>query len=501
MSQGIKSEAAFPQQGEESRPVQKLVEDTIYTVQMGNDVFKLTGASFNSDGPNYFTEKFTQLAGKSTSLFLDRNAKSFALIVKHFQGYYLDIANEDEFSMLLADSIYYGLTKLTTDIKESSFYFANIGGKSFKFLKKLFRRDGDSNNYFQVFTNTINSEIEFRFVNNKLAVVPISTNFVSRSPEYFQILLDMLSGATVPLTPELRESLIKECKYYRFQNLEQRLVNATVSTNPFSDACEIKLHIGDVQSKGLNSPLEKYSVDRWDNHCMSNRASCPSTNSSQGSNGRNECNSNSNSGSNNSSDSEGTGRDATEPQKKKRKTAESQKKPWDMIRYKRPFVDDNSMELIFQLDSYDNTLIFNKHNKIIHMDISGSSLRMFDKTFNAFLSRQGINLNDYKKKFAANRGGKEEDHLVLPACISISDLEVNGVHCRNICQLITDSKFNDFVYDFSEKEAKRYSAGLKLHLLKSLWKLGIKDGQIMLIAIKLESFSGIKEYNKLVEFI
>lgn len=492
MSQGIKQETA---QADGAKLMQKLPGDTVYTVQMGNSVFKLTGASFNSDGPNYFTEKFTELAGKSSSLFLDRNAESFALVVKHLQGYYLDIADEDQFSMLLADSIYYGLSKLTTDIKESSFYFANIGGKSFKFLKKLFRRDGDSNNYFQVFTNTINSEIEYRFVNNKLAVVPISTNFVSRSPEYFQILLDMLSGATVPLTMELRDSLIKECKYYRFQNLEQRLVKATVSTNPFSDVSEIKMHINDVQSKGLNSPLEKNATDQWDNHCMNNRASCPSTNNSQSSG--NDCNSNSTS----SSDSESANGEATEPSKKKRRTEESQKKPWDMIRYKRPFVDDNSSELIFQLDSYENTLIFNKHNKIIHMDISGNSLRMFDRTFNAFLSRQGISLNEYKKKFAANRGGKEEDHLVLPACISISDLEVNGVHCRNICQLITDSKFNDYVYDFSEKEAKRYSAGLKLHLLKSLWKLGVKDGQIMLIAIKLESFSGIKEYNKLVDFI
>jgi len=394
--------------------------------------------------------------------------------------------------MILADSIYYRFNKLTTDIKESPYYYANIGGKSFKFLKKLFRRDGDSNNYFQVFSNTINSEIEYRFVNNKLSVVPISSNFVSRSPEYFQLLLDLLGGATLTLKPDLRDTLIKECKYYRFQNLEQRLINVSRNTNPFSDVTEIKLHLDDISSKGLTSPIEKHVSSQLSNQCMSNKTGCKSSST----NG-NECDSSSNNSSNNSSDNENND---NEPERKKRKTNEHQR-PWDMVRYKRPFIDDSSAELIFQLNPNENSLIFNKYNKIIHMDITGESLRVFDKAFNAFLSRQGISLNNYKRKIAASKGGKERDHLVLPACISISDIQVNGVQCRNICQLITDSKFNDVVYDVSERDNKKYSPGLKLHLLKSLWKLGIKDGKIMLIAIKIDSFSGLKEFNKLTEFI
>lgn len=211
--------------------------------------------------------------------------------------------------------------------------------------------------------------------------------------------------------------------------------------------------------------------------------------------------------SNNSSDNETTTTNAnnnnghsTEPQKKRRRVGEH-KRPWDMVRYKRPFIDDNSAELVFQLNANENTVIFNKYNKIIHIDLTGDTLRTFDRTFNAFLSRHGISLNSYRRKFAANKDGKERDHLVLPACISISDLQVNGVQCRNICQLISDSKFNDIVFDASEKEKKKYSPGLKLHLLNSLWKLGVKDGQLMLIAIKMDSFSGIKEFNKLTEFI
>ncbi|SMN21634.1 similar to Saccharomyces cerevisiae YDR132C Putative protein of unknown function [Maudiozyma saulgeensis] len=466
----------------------KLPDDKIYTINMGTEVFKLTGLSFNSDSPNYFTEFFTKNDGK-TDLFLDRNSLSFKRIMKHLQGYYLDIVDEDEYSMLLADSIFYGFNKLTTDIKESPYYYANIGGKSFKFLKKLFRRDGDSNNYFQVFSNTINSEIEYRFVNNKLSVVPISSNFVSRSPEYFQMLLDLLSGSTLTLSSDLRDTLIKECKYYRFQNLEQRLINVYRNTNPFSDVAEIKIQLNDINSKGLTSPIEKHMISQLNNHCMTNKTGCKNSSSQNGE----DCDNSSN----NSSDNENND---NEPERKKRKNNENQR-PWDMVRYKRPFIDDVSAELIFQLNPNENSLIFNKYNKIIHMDITGNSLRTFDRAFNAFLSRQGITLNNYKRKFAATKGGKERDHLVLPACISISDLQVNGVQCRNICQLITDSKFNDVVYDVSGKDDKKYSPGLKLHLLKSLWKLGIKDGQIMLIAIKLDSFSGLKEFNKLTEFI
>lgn len=472
-----------------------LPDEQIYTIQMGTELFKLTGASFNSDSPNYFTEYFLRNNDKF-NLFLDRNVVSFKRIVKHLQGYYLDIVDEDEYSMLLADSIFYRFNKLTTDIKESPYYYANIGGKSFKFLKKIFRRDGDSNNYFQVFSNTINSEIEYRFINNKLSVVPISSNFVSRSPEYFQMLLDLLSGATLTLTPDLRDTLIKECKYYRFQNLEQRLINVNLSTNPFSDISEIKLHLNDISSKGLTSPIEKHLNSQLNNGCMTNKTACKTSSTND-----NDCEQTTDS-SNNSSDNEQTTttNSSTEPQKKKRKVSEH-KRPWDMIRYKRPFIDDNSAELVFQLNANENTVIFNKYSKIIHIDITGDTLRSFDRIFNAFLSRQGISLNNYRRKFAATKDGKERDHLVLPACISISDLAVNGVQCRNICQLISDSKFNDIVFDASEKEKKKYSPGLKLHLLKSLWKLGVKDGQLMLIAIKMDSFSGIKEFNKLTEFI
>ena len=480
-----------------------LPDEQIYTIQMGTELFKLTGASFNSDSPNYFTEYFLRNNDKF-NLFLDRNVVSFKRIVKHLQGYYLDIVDEDEYSMLLADSIFYRFNKLTTDIKESPYYYANIGGKSFKFLKKLFRRDGDSNNYFQVFSNTINSEIEYRFVNNKLSVVPISSNFISRSPEYFQMLLDLLSGATLNLDSNLRDTLIKECKYYRFQNLEQRLINVNLSTNPFSDISEIKLQLNDISSKGLTSPIEKHLNSQLNNGCMTNKTVCKPSSTND-----NDCEQATDS-SNNSSDNEATTTTTTtttnttatttEPQKKKRRVSEHNR-PWDMVRYKRPFIDDNSAELVFQLNANENTVIFNKYNKIIHIDITGDTLRSFDRIFNAFLSRHGISLNNYRRKFAATKDGKERDHLVLPACISISDLVVNGVQCRNICQLISDSKFNDIVFDASEKEKKKYSPGLKLHLLKSLWKLGVKDGQLMLIAIKMDSFSGIKEFNKLTGFL
>lgn len=468
-----------------------LPNDRIYSIQMGNEVIKLSGASLNSDSPNLFTDFFSEKENHSTStIFIDRNLNAFHLIQKHLQGYFFDIKNETEYATLLNDAVFYKFEKLITNIKESQYFYANIGGKSFKFLKKLFRRDGDTGNYFQIYSNTINSQLEYRFIENKLPIVQsISPNYISRSPEYFQLLLDLLTGATIKLTSELRESLIKECKYYCFLNLEQRLIKTKIGLNPFSDVGEITIHLDDIHARGLTvQKLEKNLIINSNHQYMNNRAPCK-----EDSKLPKECSSSTNS--NSSSDNE-----YNEPSEKKRKLSETQR-PWDMIRYKRPFIDNKSNELIFQIDSYENKIIFNKNNKIIHIDICGNTLKNFDKNFNSFLLHQNINLNDYKRKFASNKGNREIEHLVLPACISISNLQVNGIHCRNICQLITDAKWSDYVFDLTDQENKKYSPGLKLYLTKSLWKLGVKDGKLLLIAIKIESFSGIKEYNKLLDFI
>lgn len=157
-----------------------LPTDTVYQIKVGQTLFQVTGSSLNSDAPNFFTRYFSGNSAKDP-LFIDRDADIFQLILKHLQGYFLDIKDEYQYTMLFTDTIFYDLPRLRTTLRESEYYFTNVGGESFKIHKNLFKRDGDSQNYFQVVLDLFYKEVEQRIENKNLFQSPLPPSYVPRS--------------------------------------------------------------------------------------------------------------------------------------------------------------------------------------------------------------------------------------------------------------------------------------------------------------------------------
>ncbi|CCF56591.1 hypothetical protein KAFR_0B02950 [Kazachstania africana CBS 2517] len=459
----------------------------IYNIQINNENFKVSGKLLNFDSPNLFTNHFNN--DPSTDfIHVDRDERSFRTILRYWQGYCLTIEDELEFLNVFLDAIHYKLLKLSDSLKKIDYYFVNIGGKSFKIPKHLFQNQGDSNNYFYVLTNTYFTTIERNGIGRlkSNSSLPI---YIERSSEYFQDILNLLYGYDLKLSTEKRKSLLKECKFYRLLNLEQRLINCMTNLNPMiNDEIqeEILINLNDVAIRGLQLKIDDDRSHGIKN--VTNRTSCEDYSYAK------VCTTPSSSSSSPTNENEHINKRFKVSKKKENIT-------WNIVKYMRPYIDAFPRELIFQLNSNENTIIFNKANKIIHIDIVGSSLIQFEEKFTKLLKGNNIDLNKFKYKISNSKDSTTREHLILPACINISDLKVNDISCRNICQLINDSALNENVIDVTNIQNLNYSPGLKLYLKNSCWKLGVKNNALILIAIKIDSFCGVKEYHKTLDFI
>lgn len=229
-----------------------LPHESIYTVQIGQETFKLSGASLSSDSPSYFTEFFSR---KDEILLIDRSPRVFEKICLHLQGYSISVQDETEFVHIITDASYFGLSRLrrlllTMDI------FCRIGGRSFRIPRELITTNGNYPNFFMV-TYDVHFGSPETPLNQKTFVrpPPLEPFTVSnRSPELFQDLLCLLQDNHVTIRDSAhRESLIRECKYYGFKALEQKVISSKVRLNPFSKDEEIVVQFDHIQKKGLLS--------------------------------------------------------------------------------------------------------------------------------------------------------------------------------------------------------------------------------------------------------
>ncbi|OVF07756.1 hypothetical protein A9F13_11g00946 [Clavispora lusitaniae] len=230
-----------------------LPHDKVYLIQVGYKLFKLSGASLSSDAPSYFTTYFLQEENKDSVLFIDRSPTVFEKIYNHLQGYHIKIENDYEFVYLLQDSYYFCLKRLQRSLEHDNI-FANIGGKSFKIPKSLFVQSGNYPNFFSV-------HYESLFVDNRRLILAKNTirpppqmppSVPNRSAELFSDLLEISRGNTVSIrNDEHRALLIKECRYYRFVELEQRILKHHILFNPITKETEIIMNLRDLQSRGI----------------------------------------------------------------------------------------------------------------------------------------------------------------------------------------------------------------------------------------------------------
>ncbi|CCF56857.1 hypothetical protein KAFR_0B05620 [Kazachstania africana CBS 2517] len=477
---------------------QILPHDRMYKIQIGTKLFKISGASLSSDGPSYFTNYFRKRDGDSAGasnlsttsvdslssvsipnhevLFIDRSAEIFDLIYQHLQGYFLDIKDEVQYTMLLADAIYYRLPRLKALLRESEYYYTRVGSESFKIPKSLFKKNGDSPNYFQMTSETLYLEVENLIVaRNLLRPPPHSYSYVARCPEYFKILLTLLGGSQITMDDNERESLIKECRYYRFLNLEQRLIKCAISYNPILKTEEITIRLQDISRKGLYANNRSSVILTVPNDTVKNQ---PFINTSK----------------------ESTSGANTKRQKTSQPSMD-QKESWNVLGYKRPYLDETSRDLLFQIDSTECSITFSAQTQSIYLDMVGETARKFELTFGSSLrSGTGIDLQDYCVNIPSPNGTGDLRHVVIPAYLALSDFSLNGSKCQ-IGSILGNVSVHEQVIDFTDLTALRLATGMTFHVSKSVWKLCYRNNRILLIAVRTDAFRGLKEYCALIDYL
>lgn len=226
-----------------------LPHDKVYSIQVGYKLFRLSGLSLSSDSPSYFTKFFGDKDNGEKVLFFDRSPQIFEKIYNHLQGYSINVTNDYEYMHVWSDAFFFGLKKLQKLMTEQDI-FASIGDQSFKIPKVLLQNEGNCPNFF-----TMNSErLYFDNVavierNNMLRPPPQRPPIVAgRPPKLFADLLEYLRGNTLIVkNEEHRRLLQKEARYYRFLELEQRMVNHKVVND------SIIVNLMDLSKKGMKN--------------------------------------------------------------------------------------------------------------------------------------------------------------------------------------------------------------------------------------------------------
>lgn len=126
----------------------------------------------------------------------------------------------------------------------------SIGHRSFRINRNVFSQPGDSPNFFTLgfgafFGSDMSQPPSKQFIRPPPMAPPTVPN---RSGELFGDLLAVLQGSPVKVkSEEHRLLLLKECRYYRLRNLEQRFIKHEMSVNRARGTKEITVNIEDVK--------------------------------------------------------------------------------------------------------------------------------------------------------------------------------------------------------------------------------------------------------------
>ena len=187
-------------------------------------------------------------------LYIDRSPKVFETIVSHLKGYYCVPKSSEEFVYMLLDASYYHLPRLMHQLANSEI-FMRIGNSSFRIPRNIFSNPGDTPNFFTLgFTAFFGSEIETTRRKAFIRPPPLAPPTVpNRSGDLFSELLAVLQGSPVNVRDhEHRRMLVRECRYYRFRNLEQRLIEHQIIVNRARQSEEILLNLEDIKDQHLS---------------------------------------------------------------------------------------------------------------------------------------------------------------------------------------------------------------------------------------------------------
>ncbi|CCF47246.1 BTB/POZ domain-containing protein, partial [Colletotrichum higginsianum] len=245
-----------------------LPHERVFPIQIGNELFKLSGASISSDAPSYFSQYFycqikkAQETGEDLSsairtLYIDRDPQTFADISLHLQGYHVKPRDGTHFVRLFADAQFYSLPKLISQLYEESI-FISIGHREFQIPRDIFTDPGNSPNFFSLgfavfFSNPedLFPGLEREGLLRPPSILPPSVP--NRSAETFSEILHLLRGYPVTIRDEThRAELLRDCRYFNFKGLEQRLIPHHISYNQSRRREEIVLRLEDILKSGIS---------------------------------------------------------------------------------------------------------------------------------------------------------------------------------------------------------------------------------------------------------
>lgn len=158
---------------------------------------------------------------------------------------------------LFADAQFYSLPRLISQLYEESI-FMSIGHREFQIPRDLFSDPGNTPNFFSLgfaifFSNR--DEI-FPGLNRQGLIRPPSIlppSVPGRSADTFAELLHLLRGYPVHIRDdEHRASLLRDCRYFNFKGLEQRLIPHAITFNQARRRDEIALRLEDILKSGIS---------------------------------------------------------------------------------------------------------------------------------------------------------------------------------------------------------------------------------------------------------
>ncbi|KAF4188136.1 hypothetical protein CNMCM7927_002628 [Aspergillus lentulus] len=249
-----------------------LPPEKVFSIQIGTELFRLSGASIASDAPSYFSQFFEEQLRQNgenatiRTLYIDRDPETFREIARHLQGYHVEPKDESQFVKLFADAQFYTLPRLISQLFESQI-FIQIGERHFQISRDIFSGPGDSPNFFSLgfaifFANP--SEIFPGLDRHGLlrppAIVP--PRVTHRSGDVFAQLLHLLRGYPLQIkNEEHRAELLRDCRYFHLRGLEQKLIPHHISFNPVRQRSEIVIRLDDVRPSGIRHARDDNSRD------------------------------------------------------------------------------------------------------------------------------------------------------------------------------------------------------------------------------------------------
>lgn len=158
---------------------------------------------------------------------------------------------------LFADAQFYSLPKLVSQLYEESI-FMTIGQREFQIPRDLFSDPGNSPNFFSLGFAIFFSQKDDLFpgLDREGLIRPPSIlppSVPGRSADNFAELVHLLRGYPVDLRGEAhRASLLRDCRYFNFKGLEQRLIPHALAFNQARGRDEIVLRIEDILKSGIS---------------------------------------------------------------------------------------------------------------------------------------------------------------------------------------------------------------------------------------------------------